>query len=73
MRLDAENLILYERSLKTSLSIHQSEDNTVLAMESSILSQDNEDSLTGDIFSQYVFITLKIMSRTISRILLLFV
>lgn len=69
MRLDAENLILYERSLKTSFSIHQSEDNTVLAMESAILSQDNEDSLTGNILSQYVFISLKIMFRTISRIL----
>lgn len=69
MSLDAENLILYERSLKTSLSIRQSEDNSVLAMESAILSQDNEDSLTGNIFSQYVFISLKIMFRTISRIL----
>lgn len=73
MSLDAENHILYERSLKSSLSIHQSEDNTVLAVESSILSQDNEDSLTGNILSQYVFIFLKIMSRTIFRILLLFV
>lgn len=69
MSLDAENLILYERSLKTSFSIYQSEDNTVLAMESAILSHDNEDSLTGNILSQYVFISLKIMFRTISRIL----
>lgn len=69
MSFDAENLILYERSLKTSFSIYQSEDNTVLAMESAILSQDNEDSLTGNILSQYVFISLKIMFRTISRIL----